>query len=161
MLSLGHLVTDIYQGALPATLPFLKEKLALSYTMTGFILMMANFTSSILQPLFGFYSDKKAKAILLPIGLLCAGVGFSFIPYPIVILSSWSWWGSVGSVSPHTIPKVTRRQIFSPVKRVSPAWLYFLSAVTLVFHLARSSPSISFSFWGFLLSRLLCSHRLL
>jgi len=82
LLSLGHLVTDIYQGALPATLPFLKEKLALSYTTTGFILMMANFTSSILQPLFGFYSDKKAKAILLPIGLLCAGMGFSFIAVP-------------------------------------------------------------------------------
>lgn len=82
LLSLGHLVTDIYQGALPVTLPFIKEKLALSYTMTGFILMMANFTSSILQPLFGFYSDKKQKAILLPIGLLCAGLGFSFISIP-------------------------------------------------------------------------------
>jgi FSR family fosmidomycin resistance protein-like MFS transporter len=82
VLSLGHLVVDIYQGALPATLPFIKEKLALSYTMTGVILMMSNFTSSILQPLFGFYSDKKQKAILLPIGLLCSGLGFSFISMP-------------------------------------------------------------------------------
>ncbi|OPY78807.1 MAG: Fosmidomycin resistance protein [Syntrophorhabdus sp. PtaU1.Bin058] len=82
LLSLGHLVTDIYQGALPVTLPFIKEKLALSYTMTGLILMISNFTSSILQPLFGFYSDRKAKAILLPIGLLCAGIGFSFISIP-------------------------------------------------------------------------------
>lgn len=82
ILSLGHLVTDIYQGALPATLPFLKEKLSLSYTMTGFILMMANFTSSILQPLFGFYSDKKEKAILLPIGLLAAGIGYSLLSLP-------------------------------------------------------------------------------
>jgi len=79
ILSLGHLVIDIYQGALPATLPFLKEKLSLSYTMTGFILMMANFTSSVLQPLFGFYSDKKTKAVLLPIGLLSAGIGFSLL----------------------------------------------------------------------------------
>ncbi|HOV91061.1 MAG TPA: MFS transporter [Syntrophorhabdaceae bacterium] len=82
ILSLGHLVTDIYQGALPATLPFLKEKLSLSYTMTGFILMMANFTSSILQPLFGFYSDKKEKAILLPIGVLSAGIGYSLLSLP-------------------------------------------------------------------------------
>lgn len=90
LLSLGHLVTDIYQGALPVTLPFIKEKLALSYTMTGLILMMSNFTSSILQPLFGFYSDRKAKAILLPIGLLCAGMGFSFIAmpdsYPVILI---------------------------------------------------------------------------
>ncbi len=47
--------------------------------MTGFILMMANFTSSVLQPLFGFYSDKKTKAVLLPIGLLSAGIGFSLL----------------------------------------------------------------------------------
>lgn len=82
ILSLGHMVTDIYQGALPATLPFLKDKLGLTYTMTGVILMVANFTSSILQPLFGFYSDKKEKAALLPIGLLAAGIGYSLLAMP-------------------------------------------------------------------------------
>lgn len=76
------MVTDIYQGALPATLPFLKEKLGLSYAMTGTILMMSNFASSILQPLFGFYSDKKEKAVLLPLGVICAGVGFSLLSLP-------------------------------------------------------------------------------
>ncbi|MBP9560820.1 MAG: MFS transporter, partial [Syntrophorhabdaceae bacterium] len=40
------------------------------------------FTSSILQPLFGFYSDKKEKAILLPIGLLAAGIGYSLLSLP-------------------------------------------------------------------------------
>jgi FSR family fosmidomycin resistance protein-like MFS transporter len=82
ILSLGHMVTDIYQGALPATLPFLKDKLGLTYTMTGVILMVANFTSSILQPLFGFYSDKKEKAALLPIGILAAGIGYSLLALP-------------------------------------------------------------------------------
>jgi len=81
ILSLGHLVVDIYQGALPAILPFLKEKLELSYALTGMILMASNFTSSILQPLFGYVSDKKAMAFLLPIGLLAAGVGFSLLPF--------------------------------------------------------------------------------
>ena len=33
ILSLGHLVTDIYQGALPAILPFLKAKLSISYAL--------------------------------------------------------------------------------------------------------------------------------
>lgn len=82
ILSLGHMVTDIYQGALPATLPFLKDKLGLTYTMTGVILMVANFTSSILQPLFGFYSDKKEKPALLTIGLLAAGIGYSLLSLP-------------------------------------------------------------------------------
>jgi FSR family fosmidomycin resistance protein-like MFS transporter len=79
ILSLGHLVTDIYQGALPAVLPFLKDNLSLSYTMTGIILMAANFTSSLIQPLFGFISDRQKKTLLLPIGCLCAGIGFSLL----------------------------------------------------------------------------------
>jgi FSR family fosmidomycin resistance protein-like MFS transporter len=79
LLSIGHLVVDIYQGALPAVLPFLKERLSLSYTMAGLILMVSNFTSSILQPLFGFYSDKRHMRALLPIGLFCAGIGFAII----------------------------------------------------------------------------------
>ena len=79
LLSLGHLITDIYQSALPAILPFLKEKLDLTYTMTGVILMAASFTSSLIQPLFGFLTDKQDKPLLLPLGCLCAGIGFSFI----------------------------------------------------------------------------------
>lgn len=82
ILSLGHCITDIYQGALPAILPFLKAKLSLSYTLTGVIMMTANLTSSIIQPLFGHFSDQKEKAILLPLGCLCAGLGLSFVSLP-------------------------------------------------------------------------------
>jgi FSR family fosmidomycin resistance protein-like MFS transporter len=82
LLSFGHLVTDIYQGALPAILPFLKDKLSLSYTMAGVLLMAANFTSSILQPVFGHFSDKKEKAWLLPLGCLAAGLGLSLASIP-------------------------------------------------------------------------------
>jgi FSR family fosmidomycin resistance protein-like MFS transporter len=82
LLSSGHLVTDIYQGALPAILPFLKEHLSLSYTMTGVILLAANFTSSLIQPLFGYFSDIREKPFLLPAGCLCAGIGFSLLSLP-------------------------------------------------------------------------------
>jgi FSR family fosmidomycin resistance protein-like MFS transporter len=82
LLSFGHLVTDIYQGALPAILPYLKDKLALTYTMAGVLLMASNFTSSILQPVFGHYSDKKEKAWLLPLGCLAAGLGLSLASLP-------------------------------------------------------------------------------
>lgn len=82
VLSIGHLVTDIYQGALPAILPFLKARLCLSYAMAGVILMAANFTSSIMQPLFGYLSDQKEKLILLPLGCLAAGLGLALLPAP-------------------------------------------------------------------------------
>ena len=72
-------MTDIYQGALPAVLPFLKQHLSLTYTMAGIILMTATFTSSLIQPLFGYLSDHKDKTYLLPAGCFCAGIGFSFL----------------------------------------------------------------------------------
>jgi FSR family fosmidomycin resistance protein-like MFS transporter len=82
LLSLGHLVTDIYQGALPAILPILKAKLSLSYTLAGVILMAANVTSSVIQPLFGYLSDKKEKGFLLPLGCLFAGIGVALLSVP-------------------------------------------------------------------------------
>jgi len=90
LLSCGHMVVDMYQGALPAILPFLKDNLGLSYTVTGTILIVANITSSIVQPVFGFLSDKKEKAFLLPLGALLAGAGLSLVPltesYPLILL---------------------------------------------------------------------------
>ncbi len=82
LLALGHCMTDIYQGALPAALPFLKDKLGLTYTSAGSILIASNLASSVVQPLFGFYSDRKEKPLLLPIGCLCAGLGFSLLAFP-------------------------------------------------------------------------------
>jgi FSR family fosmidomycin resistance protein-like MFS transporter len=86
LLSTGHCVVDIYQGALPAVLPFLKNELGLTYAAAGVILIMANITSSVLQPVFGFLSDKKEKAFLLPAGVLAAGVGFAFLSVPSTFL---------------------------------------------------------------------------
>ncbi|HTZ18163.1 MAG TPA: MFS transporter [Dissulfurispiraceae bacterium] len=82
LLSLGHCMTDIYQSALPAALPFLKDKLGLTYTTAGIIMIVSNLASSVVQPIFGFYSDRKEKPYLLPVGCLCAGIGFSLLSFP-------------------------------------------------------------------------------
>ena len=82
ILSLGHFATDVCQSALPAILPFLKAKLMLSYAMSGAIVMASNITSSVIQPLFGYISDKKEKPFLLPFGCLSAGIGLAFIAVP-------------------------------------------------------------------------------
>ncbi|MEW6138179.1 MAG: MFS transporter [Thermodesulfobacteriota bacterium] len=82
VLSFGHFATDICQSALPAILPFLKAKLLLSYAMAGVIMLASNVTSSVIQPLFGYLSDRKEKAILLPAGCFCAGLGLSLLSIP-------------------------------------------------------------------------------
>lgn len=75
ILSLGHLVTDVNQGALPALLPFFISAHDLSYTAAASIVFSANLASSIIQPLFGYAADKVSKPWFLSFGLLLAGVG--------------------------------------------------------------------------------------
>ncbi|HET7875937.1 MAG TPA: MFS transporter [Methylomirabilota bacterium] len=75
LLALGHMVIDINQGALPAILPFLKAALNLSYTATGTIVLMANITSSIIQPLFGYFADRTARRWILPLSVVLSSLG--------------------------------------------------------------------------------------
>jgi len=77
LLALGHMVVDINQGSLPALLPFLKSGLALSYTATGIIVLTANVTSSLVQPLFGYFADKTARRWLLPLSVLLSAIGLA------------------------------------------------------------------------------------
>jgi len=75
LLALGHMVIDVNQGSLPALLPFLKSALALSYTATGIIVLMANVTSSLIQPLFGYFADRTARRWVLPLSVLLSSLG--------------------------------------------------------------------------------------
>jgi FSR family fosmidomycin resistance protein-like MFS transporter len=75
LLSIAHLFTDLNQGALPALLPFFKESLNLSYTMAGVILLAGNMTSSVIQPFFGYLSDRRPIGWLLSAGPFVAGLG--------------------------------------------------------------------------------------
>jgi FSR family fosmidomycin resistance protein-like MFS transporter len=77
LLALGHLVIDTNQGSLPALLPYLKAVLGLTYTATGVIVLMANITSSLIQPLFGFLADKTSRRWLLPLSVFLSSVGIA------------------------------------------------------------------------------------
>ena len=75
LLSCGHMVTDINQGALPAMLPFFISAYDLSYAAVAGIIFAANMTSSIVQPVFGHAADRFSKPWMLSAGLMLAGVG--------------------------------------------------------------------------------------
>ena len=77
LLSVGHLATDINQGALPAMLPFFIAAYDLSYAAAASIVFATNMTSSIVQPLFGHAADRFSKPWLLSIGLMLAGMGLA------------------------------------------------------------------------------------
>jgi len=79
ILSLSHLFTDLTGTALPAMMPFLKNTHQLSYTAVGAVIMVSNMTSSIIQPLFGYLSDRMEMKWLLPVSIILTCVGFSFL----------------------------------------------------------------------------------
>ena len=81
LLSFGHMCTDMVQGALPALLPYLKDRFSLSYAATGTILLAAQLTSSVIQPLFGYVTDRKPFPVLLSLGCLVSGVGIALLPH--------------------------------------------------------------------------------
>jgi FSR family fosmidomycin resistance protein-like MFS transporter len=74
-LSLGHLATDFANGALPALLPFLVDKFGLTYTLAAALILASAVSSSVVQPLFGLWSDARGAMWLLPAGVAVAGVG--------------------------------------------------------------------------------------
>ena len=103
LLSFGHMVTDMTGGALPVLLPVIRSEFSLSYTEIGVIILVSNLISSVIQPFFGIWSDRKAILWLLPAVCLLAGVGLvlvGFAPGYVLILFAVAVNG-IGSAAYH------------------------------------------------------------
>ena len=66
-----------------------KDALNLSYAATGLIVLAANITSSLIQPLFGYLADKTARRWLLPISVLLSAVGLGCRRTYGAVLAPW------------------------------------------------------------------------
>jgi FSR family fosmidomycin resistance protein-like MFS transporter len=77
LLGAGHLGTDFASGALPALLPFLVDRFSLSYTLAATLMLASAVSASVIQPLFGLWSDRRGAIWLLPAGVAVAGVGIA------------------------------------------------------------------------------------
>ncbi|TCL58799.1 FSR family fosmidomycin resistance protein-like MFS transporter [Hydrogenispora ethanolica] len=91
LLAAGHFFTDVNQGAIAALLPFFIAEHHLSYAAAAGILFAANITSSIIQPLFGYFSDCSGRSWLMPLGVFLAGLGLALAgvmpSYPLILCS--------------------------------------------------------------------------
>lgn len=81
MISLIHLFNDAIQAVFPAIFPILKTDMGLSYTQLGLITFVLQFTSSIMQPVIGLYTDKKPSPYLLPLGMIATLIGMLTLGY--------------------------------------------------------------------------------
>jgi FSR family fosmidomycin resistance protein-like MFS transporter len=89
-LSGGHLAVDFASGSVPALIPFMTDRFHLGYALAAMLLLTATASSSLVQPLFGFWSDRRGGLWLIPAGTMLAAVGVggaAISPaYPLVLV---------------------------------------------------------------------------
>lgn len=81
LVSLGHLSCDVNGGALPAILPFLITSYGFTYQAAAGLMFAFSCLSSIIQPVFGYLSDRISKPWFIPLGVLLAGGGLATIGF--------------------------------------------------------------------------------
>jgi len=74
-ISASHLLNDTLQALLVAIYPILKESYHLSFQDVGLITLTSQLTASMLQPLVGFYTDRRPRPYSLAVGMGSTLVG--------------------------------------------------------------------------------------
>ncbi|MEO6958640.1 MAG: MFS transporter [Burkholderiaceae bacterium] len=82
-ISVAHLLNDMMQSVLLALYPVLQGTFNLSFAQVGVITLAFQFSSSLLQPLIGSFTDKRPLPFSLPVGM-----GFTMAG---LILLSQAW----------------------------------------------------------------------
>jgi FSR family fosmidomycin resistance protein-like MFS transporter len=67
--SLGHLLNDIMQSLLASLYPLFKQNYDLDFVQIGLLTLTFQVTASLLQPMVGIVTDRKAMPYALPVGM--------------------------------------------------------------------------------------------
>jgi len=79
LILLGHIWVDASQGILPVVLVKLKELFALTYFQAGLAMAVLNITSSVIQPIFGYISDRFYTGWFIPMGILWTALSMGLL----------------------------------------------------------------------------------
>ena len=90
-LCISHLFNDTFQSLIPAALPLLKDGLLLSFTQVGLIAAVFQLSSSICQPVIGWFNDRHPLPYALPFGMTSTLLGILLLAYawsfPVVLIA--------------------------------------------------------------------------
>ena len=148
LLSIGHLATDINQGALPAMLPFYIAAYDLSYAAAAGIVFAANMASTVVQPIFGHLADRFSKPWLLSAGLMLAGFGLALSG----LVHNYAWIMILAMVSGIGIaayhPEAARLVNFSAGAKRGTAMSIFGAGGTIGFAIGPLVVTAALLQWG-------------
>ncbi len=68
-ISFCHFLNDLIQSLLPAIYPLLKSNYALDFGQIGLLTLTYQMVASLLQPMVGYYADRRPTPFALPIGM--------------------------------------------------------------------------------------------
>ncbi|AET68928.1 arabinose efflux permease family protein [Desulfosporosinus orientis DSM 765] len=77
VLSLAHMLNDMYSNYLPQMLPFLVAATGLSATRAAILVSAFTISSSFIQPLFGYFLDRQGKRWLVHVGTIWMAIMLS------------------------------------------------------------------------------------
>ncbi len=87
-ISFSHFLNDTMQSLIASVYPILKDNYALDFAQIGMITLAFQFTASLLQPVIGYVTDKKAQPFSLAVGM-----GFTF--FGLIMLSMAHSYGVI------------------------------------------------------------------
>ncbi|WP_235824865.1 MFS transporter [Bacillus salipaludis] len=74
----SHFLNDLVTtGMVPALVVLYKHAFHLNYTQSTLVVLMSYLTSSVSQPLFGMFADRKPRIWLYPAGVFCSIIGLA------------------------------------------------------------------------------------
>jgi len=85
-ISVSHFLNDLMQSLIPSIYPILKDNYALDFSQIGLITLAFMFTSSLLQPLVGSYTDRRPMPFSLALGM-----GFTFAGLILLSVAHHYW----------------------------------------------------------------------
>ncbi|MCG8398265.1 MFS transporter [Bacillus atrophaeus] len=89
IIGICHLLNDSLQAVIPAMFPILERSMSLTFTQLGIIAFTLNMVSSVMQPVIGWYADKRPMPYALPLGLtssMLGILGLAFAPSFLTVL---------------------------------------------------------------------------
>jgi MFS transporter, FSR family, fosmidomycin resistance protein len=87
-----HLINDTMQAVLYSVYPLLRDSYALTFTQVGLITTVFQVLASILQPLIGYFTDKRPLPYIMPLAPTCTLAGLLLLAtassYPVILLAA-------------------------------------------------------------------------
>jgi MFS transporter, FSR family, fosmidomycin resistance protein len=91
-ISFSHFLNDTMQSLISSVYPILKDSYALDFAQIGMITLAFQFTASLLQPVVGHFTDKKAQPFSLSIGMAFTFFGLLMLSiahtYPVILIAA-------------------------------------------------------------------------